>query len=136
MNWWLVALGGGLGTGAHYAVNQVIIYPGAPAWPWATLAVNLAGSLMIGLLYGWTGRRLAASSPDLVAPVRALAGAGLLGGFTTYSAFSAEVVALAWGGAVGVACGYALTSAVGGVALAWAGLRLAGQPPQPATEPQ
>jgi CrcB protein len=114
----LVAVGGALGTLARYGVSQLAGGWQAPAWPWATFAVNLAGSLALGWLYGWTGRRASPAS----ARQRLFLGTGLLGAFTTYSAFSIEVVTLFTSDAVGLASAYALTSVVAGLGAAWLGL--------------
>ena len=77
---------------------------GAPArgaaFPWATLAVNVAGCLAIGALWAWNGR-----SP-LPPAVGALVFVGLIGAFTTFSTFALEAVALARSGAVGAALLY------------------------------
>ncbi|MDR1186988.1 MAG: CrcB family protein, partial [Bifidobacteriaceae bacterium] len=140
MNWWLVALGGALGTLGRHGLGEFVAYPGAPAWPWATFAINLTGSLALGLVYGWTGRRLAQSTNmhDAARPARAdprrpaaqvgrladarlFLGPGVLGGFTTYSAFSVEVLELLRAGALATGLGYALASALGGMALAAVG---------------
>ncbi len=111
----LVALGGVVGSLARYAVLVL-----APTAEVATLLVNLTGCLLIGVLVGCRpGER-----------VRAFAGTGLLGGFTTMSAFAVEVVELerAW------ALGYAAASIVGGLTLCRLGLWLAHRPVPPAEE--
>ncbi|MDR0626429.1 MAG: CrcB family protein [Bifidobacteriaceae bacterium] len=112
----LVAAGGAAGTLARWGLS-VAAYPGSAAWPWVTFAINLAGSFALGFLYGWTTRR-----GDV--RWRLLLGVGLLGGFTTYSAFSVEVITLAMADAVFSAAAYALTSVLGGLAVAWFGLAL------------
>ncbi|MDR1635574.1 MAG: CrcB family protein [Bifidobacteriaceae bacterium] len=136
MNWWLVAAGGALGTLARHAVGQAVGYPGAPAWPWATFAVNLVGSLALGLLQGLVETRLAADaarpSQVFLARISAFAGVGMLGGFTTYSAFSVEVVALVQAGALAGAGAYAGISVVAGIACAALGLRCGRACPAPA----
>jgi fluoride exporter len=87
--WWAVAAGGALGSIARFGAAQVGRSV-APASPWmATLAVNVLGSLAIGFLFAWF---LARPAPDWV---RLGLTTGLLGGFTTFSAFSIEALELA-----------------------------------------
>jgi CrcB protein len=82
----LVALGGGLGSAARYAVTGLAQRAaGATAWPVGTLTVNLSGSLLIGL---FAGLALGRSPP--AEGLRLLLVTGVLGGYTTFSAFSLE----------------------------------------------
>ena len=95
----------------------------AGAFPWATLTVNLAGSLAMGLLAGWLARHGSHGEG-----YRLLLGVGVLGGFTTFSAFSLEVVTLASRGAIGTAALYAalsLVAGIGGLLLGLATMRVA-----------
>ena len=115
---WLLAFGfGGIGALMRVALGAAI---GARAFPWATLAVNLAGCLAIGVLHEWLSAR-AALSP-LWRP--ALIG-GLLGGFTTFSAFGLETFALLQSGRVAAAVLYALGSVALGVGGVGVGIALA-----------
>lgn len=86
LNVLLVALGGGLGAAGRYGVSLA-----APArvgeWPFATFTINVAGSLLIGILGGWLATKGEASEQ-----LRLLLGVGILGGFTTFSAFSLETM--------------------------------------------
>lgn len=88
-----VALGGAIGSVLRYQCGRWMTHwlgPQAVAvFPWATLAVNAAGSLLMGLLAGWLMRHGEGADP-----LRLLLGVGLLGGFTTFSAFSLELVLL------------------------------------------
>ncbi|MGY1811313.1 fluoride efflux transporter FluC [Blastococcus sp. SYSU D00820] len=122
----LAALGGALGALARWAVTLALPVPDG-GWPWATLLVNLTGCLAIGLLTAV----LAARSPAAGWP-RPFLAVGVLGGYTTYSAFAVEVVRLADGGAALLAAGYVLASVVGGLLAVVAGLRagraLTGEP--------
>lgn len=113
----LVALGGGVGAWLRFAAGRLI---GTQTFPWATLSVNLLGSFAMGLLAGWLARH----GPGGV-PWRLLLGVGVLGGFTTFSAFSLELVELAQRGALGTAASYAALSLAGGVLGLIAGLALA-----------
>jgi fluoride exporter len=116
----LAALGGALGALARWALAEAL--PSAPTgWPWATLVANLAGCLLIGVLLA----RLAARSPE-PAWARPFLGVGVLGGFTTYSAFAVEVVRLVEGGALVLGVTYVLLSVVGGVGAVVAGAWAAG----------
>jgi CrcB protein len=86
----LVAAFGALGCAARYAVASALAGQFGKEFPYGTFAVNVAGSLLIGLIAEWAGREPSAIS--LIAK-RALV-AGFLGGFTTFSAFSLETVEL------------------------------------------
>ena len=113
----LVALGGALGSVLRWAVTiGVARATREPAFPWGTLVVNLAGSLVIGVLLG-----IATDRGALAAPARLLLVTGLLGGFTTFSAFSWEALALLRGGHTWAAGGYIAGSVLGGLAAAAAG---------------
>ena len=120
-----VAVGGGIGAWLRYAVGVAIsraIGPAAAtAFPWATLSVNLAGSFTMGLLAGWLALAGGTGGGE---GWRLLLGVGILGGFTTFSAFSLEIVLLAQRGAIGLAALYATASLVGGIAGLLAGLAL------------
>ena len=89
-----VFLGGGVGAVLRWQLGRAMTsWLGAPiisVFPFATLAANDAGSLFMGLLAGWLARHGSGGSEQL----RLLLGVGLLGGFTTFSAFSLEMVLL------------------------------------------
>jgi CrcB protein len=102
-----VAVGGAAGTAIRAALSAAVA-TGSGEWPWATLGVNIGGAACLGLLVAWTDR------PWL----RESLGVGLLGGFTTYSAFAWEILGLASAGRVGLAVTYAVVSVVTGVAAA------------------
>lgn len=108
----LVIVGGMLGTAARLAV--ALLVPDTGGFPLATFIVNALGALLIGVL----AARLPGSS-DL----RVFLGTGILGGFTTYSAFAVGTVEL-WVDVPLVAAAYALASLVFGVAAATLGVRL------------
>ncbi len=115
----LAAFGGALGALARWGVAEVL--PRADdGWPWATLLVNLTGCLLIGVLTGVLANR----SPE-PAWARPLLGVGVLGGYTTYSAFAVEVVVLTDAGALVTVLGYLSASVVGGVVAVAAGIRVA-----------
>ena len=115
MAYLLAALGGALGALARWAVATAL--PSSPAgWPWATLLVNLSGCLLLGVLFAV----LAARFPRSEWP-RPLLAVGVLGGYTTYSAFAVEVVRLAESGAAVTAVAYVVVSVVGGISAVAAG---------------
>jgi CrcB protein len=110
MAYLLAALGGALGALARWATAGILA--GSPGgWPWATLVVNLTGCFLLGALLAV----LAARSPE-PSWARPFLGVGVLGGYTTYSAFAVEVVDLVDDGATALAAGYVLLSVAGGVA--------------------
>lgn len=90
----LVAVGGAVGSALRYAVATLAVAWLGPAFPWGTLAVNLAGSFMIGLV-----QQLAVESLVLGESTRLFLATGVMGGLTTYSAFSYESVRLMESGA-------------------------------------
>lgn len=109
----LVAVGGVLGAVGRYAVS--VVMPTGD-WPWATLSVNLAGSLAIGLLVPLLpeGRW------------RLFAVTGVLGGFTTYSALALDATVLLDTGRALLALAYVSVTIAGGLLLAATGARLVG----------
>lgn len=86
----LVALGGAVGASSRHLLNLLFLRFAGANFPWGTLAINVTGSLAMGLLIGWLSTRSGASQE-----LRLFAATGVLGGFTTFSAFSLET-ALLW----------------------------------------
>jgi fluoride exporter len=117
----LVAVGGAVGAAMRHGLSRALP-PGASGLPWATLAANATGGLLIGLLAGYV-----LSRGEGAESWRLLLGVGLLGGFTTFSAFSLEVVMLMERGKAPVAALYVAASIVLAIAAAglglWAGRR-------------
>lgn len=116
----LVALGGGVGAVLRYLVGQWTLANFGPEFPFGTWAVNIAGSLAMGLLVGWLAQRDADGEA-----LRLLLGVGVLGGFTTFSAFSLEVFTMIVRGDTGLAGAYALSSVAGAVLAVMTGVWLA-----------
>ena len=118
MAYLLAALGGALGALVRWGVAQALPRTSGD-WPWATLAVNLTGCLLIGVLIAV----LAARRPD-DEHLRTFLGAGVLGGFTTFSAFAVEVADLLRAGTPVVAAAYVAVSVLGGLLAVAVGLRI------------
>ena len=116
----LVMLGGAFGSGARYLVGRYALGAFGPNFPWGTLAVNLAGGLLMGLLAG-TLARIGEGGEQW----RLLVGVGLLGGFTTFSAFSLDTINLIERGDWGLGLGYVLASVLGSVVALAIGLNIA-----------
>ncbi|MCX7563876.1 fluoride efflux transporter CrcB [Xanthomonadaceae bacterium XH05] len=114
----LVALGGAVGSVGRFLVAAWMVRMAGSAFPWGTLAVNLVGSFLAGLLFVWLDGR-----GDSANWWRALLMVGVLGGFTTWSAFALEVMLLGRDATPGWAGAYVVASLVGGVLLVWAGWR-------------
>lgn len=115
----LVMIGGGIGAGARHLVNLAMPRITGTDFPWATVTVNIVGSLAMGLLVGILARR--AGDTNLL---RLFLATGILGGFTTFSAFSLDFVTLWQRGAASTALLYAALSVIGTLAAIFAGLWL------------
>jgi CrcB protein len=114
-----VFLGGGLGAAARHGVNLLSATMVNSRFPWGTLAINVLGSLLIGVLAEWFSLRA-----QLPQPLRLFLITGVLGGFTTFSAFSLEVGLLMQRGQMSAAAGYVLASLVGAVGAMFLGMAL------------
>ena len=124
-----VAIGGGAGAALRYQTGRAMTHwLGAPivsAFPFATLAVNAIGSLLMGMLAGWLVRNGGESNEQM----RLLLGVGVLGGFTTFSAFSLEMVLMIQRGQYLFASLYAVLSfalGITGLMMGLAVMRMAG----------
>ncbi len=113
-----VMIGGALGAGARHLVGATMLARLGPGFPWWTLTVNIVGGLLMGLLVGILVKT--GGSEQL----RLLLGVGVLGGFTTFSAFSLESWQMIEGGQMTVAIGYAGASVIGSVVALGLGLWL------------
>jgi CrcB protein len=115
-----VALGGGVGAVTRYAVGQWIVSRAGTGFPLHTLLINVTGSLAIGIVLTLLTERL------LVDPAwRLLLVVGFLGGYTTFSSYTYEALALVEAGEVGSALAYALFSNVVGLGAALLGIVIA-----------
>ena len=119
-----VALGGAIGAVLRYQLGRGMTWWLGPQmvslFPWATLAANAVGSLAMGLLAGWLAVRSSGDGEQM----RLLLGVGLLGGFTTFSAFSLEMVLLIERGQFIFAALYAILSFALGISALMVGLTL------------
>ena len=112
-----VALGGALGASARYLVGVGAVRLLGHGFPWATLVVNVLGSLAMGALVVLLAQKDATRLEPLLMT-------GLLGGFTTFSAFSLDAVTLYERGQVGAAAGYVAVSVVFSIGALFAGMTL------------
>ncbi|WP_405841408.1 fluoride efflux transporter CrcB [Streptomyces platensis] len=119
MNWLLVVAGAAVGAPLRYLTDRYVQSRHDTVFPWGTFTVNVAGSLILGLLTGAVIAGAASSHAQL------LLGTGLCGGLTTYSTFSYETLRLAADGARGYAAANAVASVAAGPAAAFAGVAAA-----------
>jgi fluoride exporter len=113
-----VAMGGALGASGRYLTGVAAMRLLGPGFPWATLAVNVIGSFLMGVLVVV----LAQFGANRLAPFLMT---GVLGGFTTFSAFSLDALALWERGEQGLATGYVLASVILSLVAIVAGLAVA-----------
>ena len=118
-----VMIGGAIGAGARHMVGQAMLARLGPGFPWWTLTINVLGSFLMGLLVGWLARGQGGQTAQL------FVGVGLLGGFTTFSAFSMEFWLLFQRGQALQAAFYVMVSVVGASAACGLGLLLMRQVP-------
>ena len=112
----LVMLGGAIGSGARHWTGRWMLARLGPDFPYGTLTVNLVGGFAMGVLTGLLAR-VGGNEPW-----RLLLGVGVLGGYTTFSSFSLDVVSLAERGQMLTALGYVLLSVIGAILALFAGL--------------
>lgn len=115
----LVAIGGGIGAGIRHLANVAALRLVGPNYPWGTMVINIVGSLAMGLFIATLARR--GGSNEL----RLFVATGILGGFTTFSAFSLDFATLWERGATLPAFGYAVASVIGAIIALFLGLWLA-----------
>lgn len=114
----LASAGGAIGAGLRYLVNTAFAGPvlasGGPQFPWATLTVNVAGGFLMGVVYVLVAERLG-GSPEW----RVFLATGILGGLTTFSAYSLDMLLLYDAGGLGARF---LTYTIGSVVMAFLAL--------------
>ncbi len=113
MSYLLVFFGGGLGASLRHFVNLACARAFGTGFPWGTFIINITGSTVMGLIAGYLAFKGAASQP-----FRLFLMTGVLGGYTTFSAFSLDAGLLYERGELGLSALYVL----GSVALSIAGL--------------
>jgi CrcB protein len=117
----LVFLGAGIGGALRHGVNVGCARMCGAAFPWGTLTVNVLGSFIMGVLAAWLTFK---AGEGWSQPLRLFLTTGILGGFTTFSAFSLDAVLIWERGQVGLAVAYVAASVVLSIAGLFAGLVL------------
>ena len=115
----LVFIGGGLGASLRHFVNLICARGLGTAFPWGTFLINISGSLVMGLIAGYLAFKGEASQPW-----RLFVMTGILGGYTTFSAFSLDTILLYQRGELGLAALYVILSVALSVGGLLAGLTL------------
>jgi CrcB protein len=115
----LVMIGGAIGSAFRFHVSRVALATGGPGLPIGTWVVNLVGGLLMGILAGMLARDGVEDEP-----LRLFVGVGMLGGFTTFSAFSLEVFNMLARNEYLLALAYAVSSVAGSVLAVFAGVML------------
>ncbi|PHQ60573.1 MAG: fluoride efflux transporter CrcB [Robiginitomaculum sp.] len=119
-----VALGGALGASGRHLLGGATLRMFGPGYPYGTLVANVLGGLLMGLLVGWLalkGSALAGGAANL----RLFLAVGVLGGFTTFSAFSLDAMRMIETKAYGAAFGYISASVILSILALFIGLVIA-----------
>jgi CrcB protein len=119
MNYLLVFVGGGLGASLRHFINVTCAKCIGVSFPWGTFIINITGSIVMGLIAGYLAFRGEAAQPW-----RLFVMTGILGGYTTFSAFSLEFATLYERGNMTAAFGYVSASVVLGLLAVFAGLTI------------
>jgi fluoride exporter len=119
MNYVLVFVGGGLGASLRHFINTACAKCIGTSFPWGVFIINITGSTVMGLIAGYLALKGEASQPW-----RLFLMTGILGGYTTFSAFSLDAMTLYERGALGLAAAYVVGSVVLSIAGLFAGLTL------------
>jgi fluoride exporter len=115
----LVAAGGAIGAGLRHLANLAALRLFGPNFPWGTMGINIVGSLTMGILIEALMRRAGTSNE-----LRLFVATGILGGFTTFSAFSLDFAVLLQRGDTGSALFYVLASVILSILALFLGLWL------------
>jgi len=115
-----VALGGAIGASARHGLGMITLRIFGPGFPIGTLLANIIGGVLMGLLVGWLVREM----PSNANTIRLFAGVGVLGGFTTFSAFSLDAMRMLETKAYSVFIGYVGASVILSIAAVALGLFL------------
>ena len=119
-----VALGGAIGASGRYLLGGLAFRIFGPGYPWGTLMANVLGGFIMGMVVGWLAHRGSAMAGG-AANLRLFLAVGVLGGFTTFSAFSLEVLQMMERKTYGLAFGYMSVSVGLSVLAVFVGLMLA-----------
>ena len=119
MSYLLVFFGGGLGASLRHLINVICARWLGLGFPWGTFIINITGSTVMGLIAGYLAFKGEASQPW-----RLFMMTGILGGYTTFSAYSLDAALLYERGELGLAAAYVLGSVVLSIAGLFAGLAL------------
>jgi CrcB protein len=115
----LVFIGGGIGAACRHGINLLVARTIGGTFPWSTFLINVTGSFLMGLAAGYFTYR---GSGELSQHTRLFLTTGILGGYTTFSAFSLDTALLWERGAAGQAAAYVLGSVVLAILGLFAGL--------------
>ncbi len=118
MSFLTVAVGGAIGASARHGLGLLMLRFFGPTFPVGTLLANIIGGLLMGLLMGWLVR----DTPDGANSIRLFAGVGVLGGFTTFSAFSLDAIRMLESKTYGMFLGYVGASVILSIAAVALGL--------------
>lgn len=113
----LAAFGGAIGSALRFSIGAMLLRFMGAGWPWGTYTVNILGSFGMGLMIGWFAHKGGSASSAQV-----FIATGILGGFTTFSAFSLETARMVETRAYSQAAVYAGSSVILGVLMVFAGL--------------
>jgi CrcB protein len=119
MNYILVFIGGGLGATLRHVINTTCARCMGAAFPWGTFIINISGSAAMGLIAGYL-----AFKGDASQPWRLFLMTGILGGYTTFSAFSLDTALLYERGEFALALAYVIGSVLLSIAGLFAGMAL------------
>ena len=119
---WAVALGAAAGGVARYYIGAAVLHRAGASFPWATLLINVTGSLLLGFIV-----RYAVGTPGVSEGVRLLLTTGFCGGYTTFSTFSYETAVLLESGRYERAGAYVAASVLVSLIATFAGFGLASQ---------
>lgn len=119
MNLLLIFIGGGLGAVARHSLSSFVMRQTGSGFPYGTLAVNLIGAFLIGLIIEFSAVKL-----SIPKEMKLLLVTGILGGFTTFSAFSLDMIVLMQRGAILSCVLYIAASVIGGLLAVYAGMSL------------
>lgn len=119
MKYLYIVIGGASGSLLRFVLADFITNKSNSAFPYGTFSVNLAGSLLIGFLFG-----LFSVNGQIDDKIRFLLMIGFLGGFTTFSSYALETMKLVQTAQISTALVYVIASNVFGIALAFAGYTL------------